>query len=208
MAGDHPQVPPSWDPPSHLPRWYSQTQEWLASTPSHFQPKGRSPDYPADCTSLPSVGDTDNKPLSEGLASTSHPHRQVCLGGRPLYSDFGGWRCRVPFFREHPRPDFQYIKQCPDILSESMQVSNVWYGSQFPPPQHVGVPSCLTWYSNHVPRSLMEGLASGLLPSASESLFSGSWKLTLLVGGLPRDWDHTRWESVWGQLWLWALTWP
>ena len=39
---------------------------------------------------LPSVGGTNNKLLSEGLAATLHPSRQVCLGGRPLYSDFRG----------------------------------------------------------------------------------------------------------------------
>ena len=51
---------------------------------------GRSPDSPADCTSLPSVEGTNNKLLSKGLAAALHPGRQVCLGGKPLYSDFGG----------------------------------------------------------------------------------------------------------------------
>ena len=39
---------------------------------------------------LPSVGGTDNKLLSEGLVAALHPGRQVCPGGRPLCSDFGG----------------------------------------------------------------------------------------------------------------------
>ena len=54
----------------------------------------------------------------------------------------------------------------------------------------------------------MEGLANRFLPSAGESLFSGLWKLTLLVGGLSRDCDCTLRGSVWGWLWLQALTQP
>ena len=54
----------------------------------------------------------------------------------------------------------------------------------------------------------MEGSAGRFLPSTAESLFSGSQKLTLLFGGLSRDWDCTLWGSAWGWLWLWALTWP
>ena len=73
---------------------------------------------------------------------------------------------------------------------------------------HIGMPSCLTCYSNHISRLLTEGLASRFFSSATESLFSGSWKLTLLFWGLPRDWDHTHWGSAWEQLWLWVLTWP
>ena len=54
----------------------------------------------------------------------------------------------------------------------------------------------------------MEGLANGFLPSTVESLFSGSQKLTLLVGGLSRDSDCTLWGSGQGWLWLQALTQP
>ena len=75
-------------------------------------------------------------------------------------------------------------------------------------PHHIGVPSCFAWYSSHVSRSLMEGLVSGFFSSAAGSLFSGSWKLTLLFWGLPRDWDCTHQWSVWGWLWLWVLTQP
>ena len=64
------------------------------------------------------------------------------------------------------------------------------------PPHYIGVPTCFTWYSNHVSRSLMEGLASRFLPSTTESSFSGSQKFTLLFGGLPGDWDCTLWGSM------------
>ena len=54
----------------------------------------------------------------------------------------------------------------------------------------------------------MEGSAGRFLPSAIESSFSGSWKLTLLVGDLSRDGDCTLQGSGWGWLWLQALVWP
>ena len=36
----------------------------------------------------------------------------------PSVQTLGGWRHGIPFFQEHPRPDFRYIKLCPDLWSK------------------------------------------------------------------------------------------
>ena len=141
---------------------------------------GRSPDSFVDCTSLPSFGDICNKLLWEVWAVALHLDKQGYLGGRPLYSDFGGGRHRIHFFWGHPRLDFQYIKQCLDLPGEFLPVGDAQNApSSF---HHMGVPICVDWYSSQVSRLLTEGSTDGFSSSVAEHSSPGLWKLTLLIG--------------------------
>ena len=126
MAGGHIQASPSGDPSSHLPGDIHKLTNGLPQLPHAFGQRAevRIPwQIALFCPVL--------EALPIGYCEKGRLPPYILVGKvvwevGPSAQTSGGWRCRVPFFWEHPRPDFWYIKRCPDLLSKFTPVGDAW----------------------------------------------------------------------------------